>query len=394
MAAHALDPNSAETGTNIGSALPSLGRCDEALRWFDKALEIRPNLAEELHRFDDAFALYNRMKARKLNNTRTEWILSHLRLLTGNFEAGWAGQEARLKLPSATYPKFPLPIWLGGENIEGKTILICADEGLGDTIQFVRYVPMLVERGARVVLVVQNPLYHHLLSELPGILLYFSFKAAVAGDRHARPNGQPAAGLPNASRYDSVGDVVSVFPCQEPCANLGGSPGPHTRLRVGLVWCGSPTDTNDHNRSIPLRTLSRILDVDATFVSLQKDPRPSDATVLRERNGTIDLTADLIDFSETAALVSCLDLVITVDTSVAHLAGALGCPTWILLPYRWLLDRDDSPWYPSVRLFRRDQVREYASVLDRVREALRAIAFRRDGAYAPPCHENLVMQQD
>ncbi len=93
-------------------------------------------------------------------------------------------------------------------------------------------------------------------------------------------------------------------------------------------------------------------------------------------------------------MVSCLDLVITVDTSVAHLAGALGCPTWILLPYRWLLDRDDSPWYPSVRLFRRDQVREYASVLDRVREALRAIAFRRDGAYAPPCHENLVMQQD
>jgi hypothetical protein len=176
MAAHALDPNSAETGTNIGSALPSLGRCDEALRWFDKALEIRPNLAEELHRFDDAFALYNRMKARKLNNTRTEWILFHLRLLTGNFEAGWAGQEARLKLPSATYPKFPLPIWLGGENIEGKTILICADEGLGDTIQFVRYVPMLVERGARVVLVVQNPLYH-LLSELPGILLYFSLKA-------------------------------------------------------------------------------------------------------------------------------------------------------------------------------------------------------------------------
>ena len=114
MAAHALDPNSAETGTNIGRALPSLGRCDEALRWFDKALEIRPNLAEELHRFDDAFALYNRMKARKLNNTRTEWILFHLRLLTGNFEAGWAGQEARLKLPSATYPKFPLPIWLGG----------------------------------------------------------------------------------------------------------------------------------------------------------------------------------------------------------------------------------------------------------------------------------------
>jgi hypothetical protein len=129
-----------------------------------------------------------------------------------------------LKLPSATYPKFPLPVWLGGENIEGKTILICADEGLGDTIQFVRYVPMLVERGARVVLVVENPLYH-LLSELPGILLCFSFTGGQLPeiDMHG-PIGSVPLALANASRYDSVGDVVSVFPCQEPCANLGGSP--------------------------------------------------------------------------------------------------------------------------------------------------------------------------
>jgi len=126
----------------------------------------------------------------------------------------------------------------------------------------------------------------------------------------------------------------------------------------------------------PLRTISQILDVDATFVSLQKDPRPNDAAVLRERNDMMDLTADLADFTETAALVSCLDLVITVDTSVAHLAGALGRPTWILLPYRpdyrWLLDRDDSPWYPSVRLFRQNQTREYESVLERLLDELRA----------------------
>ncbi len=152
----------------------------------------------------------------------------------------------------------------------------------------------------------------------------------------------------------------------------------------GSAWFGpvSPTHTNDHNRSIPLRKLSRILDVDATFVSLQKDPRPNDAAVLRDRNDIIDLTTDLTDFTETAALVSCLDLVITVDTSVAHLAGALGCPTWILLPYtpdyRWLLDRDDSPWYPSVRLFRQNETREFESVLDRVCDELRAriMAFR------------------
>jgi ADP-heptose:LPS heptosyltransferase len=150
--------------------------------------------------------------------------------------------------------------------------------------------------------------------------------------------------------------------------------GAHDRLRVGLVWSGNPNHSNDHNRSVPLRTLARILDVDATFVSLQKEARPDDAAVLRERHDIVDLTADLTDFNETAALVSCLDLVITVDTSVAHLAGAMGRPTWILLPYtpdyRWLLHRDDSPWYPTVRLFRQTERRDYAEVLDRVRREL------------------------
>jgi Glycosyltransferase family 9 (heptosyltransferase) len=150
--------------------------------------------------------------------------------------------------------------------------------------------------------------------------------------------------------------------------------GSHERLRVGLVWSGNPQHSNDRNRSIPLRMLSRILDVDATFVSLQKDVRADDKPALRERTDIIDLTGDLTDFAETAALVSCLDLVITVDTSVAHLSAALGRPTWILLPYapdyRWLLDREDSPWYPTARLFRQDARRDYTSVLDSVRREL------------------------
>jgi hypothetical protein len=149
--------------------------------------------------------------------------------------------------------------------------------------------------------------------------------------------------------------------------------GPHDRLRVGLVWSGNPQHNNDSNRSIPLRMMTPILDLDATFFSLQKDPRPDDVAFL-ERSAILDLTSYLTDFTETAALVSCLDLVITVDTSVAHLAGALGQPTWILLPYlpdwRWLLDRDDSPWYPTARLFRQSETRDYATVLDRVRGEL------------------------
>jgi ADP-heptose:LPS heptosyltransferase len=147
-------------------------------------------------------------------------------------------------------------------------------------------------------------------------------------------------------------------------------------LRVGLVWSGNPAHVNDRNRSMPFRTLCGILAADACFVSLQKDPRPDDAAYLSERGDIVDFSEHLTDFVETAALISCLDVVITVDTSVAHLAGALGCPTWILLPhtpdYRWLLDRDDSPWYPSVKLFRQDERRDYAIVLERVRKELQA----------------------
>jgi hypothetical protein len=153
--------------------------------------------------------------------------------------------------------------------------------------------------------------------------------------------------------------------------------GPRDTLRVGLVWSGNPKHANDRNRSIGLQMLSAILDLDATFISLQKDVRPDDKVTLLARNDVVDLTTHLTDFAETAALISCLDLVIAVDTSVAHLSAALAQPTWILLPYmpdyRWLLDREDSPWYPTVRLFRQTATREYASVLDRVRTELRAM---------------------
>jgi hypothetical protein len=150
--------------------------------------------------------------------------------------------------------------------------------------------------------------------------------------------------------------------------------GPHTRLRVGLVWSGNPRHPDDHRRSIPLRTMARLLDIDAVFVSLQKDPRPDDKAFLSERTEIMDISAGLTDFLQTAALISCLDVVITVDTSVAHLAAKLGRATRILLPYvpdwRWLLGRDDSPWYPTARLFRQTATREYASVVDRVRDEL------------------------
>jgi tetratricopeptide (TPR) repeat protein len=356
--AYQLDPYNADTPNNVGTALGQLGRVEEALGWFDKALEIQPTSVAALdnkiialvylHRFDKVFALYDHMKSLGLDSEKTAWNVSVAHLLTGNFEEGWPGHQARLKLPSATYPKIPQPMWLGEEKIEGKTILIAADEGLGDTIQFVRYVPMLAERGASVLLVVQDPLLR-LLSGLRGVWHCAPISAAStlpAFEWHC-----PISSLPLAfgTRLDTIPSATSYL-ARPPISRVQAWEdrlGPHTGLRVGLVWAGSLTHTNDHNRSIPLRMFSRILDLDASFVSLQKDVRPDDKATLLDRSEMIDLTADLTDFAETAALVSCLDLVITVDTSVAHLAGALGCPTWILLPwtpdYRWLLGRDDSP---------------------------------------------------
>jgi tetratricopeptide (TPR) repeat protein len=386
--AHALDPTRADICNNAAIFLERLGRYDKAVSWFDRALERQPDYPSastnkaatltNLHRFAEAFAVYDEIKVRYPDHAEAEWGSSLLHLLTGNFEAGWAGREVRYKHPDLQIAKFAFdqPIWLGKEPIDGKTILIQVDEGLGDTIQFARYVPMVAAKGARVVLVVSDALCP-LLSELDGVsqCLPLGSASLPAFDMYC-----PISSLPLA-----FGTTLETIPCATSYLPAPAEPrvaawearlGPHDRLRVGLVWSGNPKHKNDHNRSLPLRAFSSILDLDATFVSLQKDARPDDKATLREHDALIDPSDHLTDFVETSALISCLDLVITVDTSVAHLAGALGRPTWILLPYtpdyRWLLDREDSPWYPSARLFRQTESRDYASVLDRVRAELSA----------------------
>jgi len=199
----------------------------------------------------------------------------------------------------------------------------------------------------------------------------------------------PVSSLPLAfgTRLDTIPADVPYLPrpdaarAQAFAARLGA----HDRLRVGLVWAGNPNHGNDRNRSLQLARLAPLFDLDATFVSLQKDPRPDDRALLVQ-HGIIDVTADLGDFADTAALMSCLDLVISVDTSMAHLAGALARPVWILLPYapdfRWLLDRDDSPWYPTARLFRQDERRDWSGVVARVQAALRALGGEAEKAVA------------
>ena len=197
-----------------------------------------------LHRFDEVFALSDRMNSLGLSSTVTEWNVSLVHLLTGNLEAGWRGHQTRLKLPSARHPQFQQPMWLGEESIAGKTILVAADEGLGDTIHFVRYVPMLAERGARVILVVQDPL-HRLMSTLERCIPLRSGigDGHAAGFRFALPDIQPAARLQDPSRYDPLG-TVSARPSGQPCPGLGESSWSSHQAsgRPGLVRRSTPRE--------------------------------------------------------------------------------------------------------------------------------------------------------
>jgi tetratricopeptide (TPR) repeat protein len=391
LRAYPHNPASAELCNNTGAALLMLRRYEEALAWFDRALRLRPDSVTlliskgysltKMLRLDEAMAAYVHAKTIDPDNADIAYLLSELQLMTGDFEAGWAGREARWRTRTrGAYPNFSQPKWLGNQPIEGKTILVYTDEGLGDTIQFARYIPMLAARGARVILVADAPIVS-LLTGLSGIthLLEKSDPLSVPPfDFHC-----PICSLPLAfrTRLETIPpDAYLPRPADARVqaweTRLQDRLGPRGKLRVGLAWSGRPEHTNDHHRSLQLRMLSGLLDLDAAFVSLQKDPRPDDRAQLAT-TGIVDLSAHFTDLAETAALMSCLDLVITVDTSIAHLAGALGRPTWILLPhtpdYRWLLGRDDSPWYTTARLFRQDPRRDYAPVIERVREALLAL---------------------
>ena len=387
-----LNPGDADLCNNHATFLNMLERREEALVWYDRSVAINPDYGRAhtnkgavltyLGRLDEALAAHQRAVTAGPNFAEAVWNLALLQMLMGDLEAGFRGREARWKIPhlSEGYPGFSKPKWLGEEPVVGKTVAVCQDEGMGDAIQFARYVPMLASRGARIILIVDEPLLP-LLSGLEGVsecLLKSADTALPPYDFHV-----PLDSLPMAfnTTLDTVPAQASYLPPPDGkrVQAWENRLGAHERLRVGLVWSGNPKHHNDRKRSMPLQTMSRVFDVEATFVSLQNSLRPEDADFLRQTK-IADHSRELTDFAETAALVSCLDLVITVDTSVAHLAAALGRPTWILLPhmpdFRWLLDRDDSPWYPTARLFRQTQTREYGSVLERVRTELVALVNR------------------
>jgi tetratricopeptide (TPR) repeat protein len=381
----ALRPDHVEALANRGVTLHEQKRFEEALASHDRALAVRPDYAEgfvnrgvtlhELKRFEEALASYDRAIALRPDYAQAHFNEAVCRMLIGDFDRGWQKLEWGWETEQLRNAKrnFSQPLWLGSDEIAGKTVLLHGVHGFGDTIQFCRYVPRVVERGARVILEVQEPL-NELMGTLPGAAQIVSRGEPLPDfDLHC-----PLLSLPLAlqTRSTTIPSQTPYLRASPPAVmDWDGRLGPRHRPRIGLAWSGRPEHNNDHNRSMRLSTLlSPLAGFNATYVSLQREVRADDAPVLQGRSDILHFGDELKTYADTAALIANLDLVISVDTSVAHLAGALAKPVWILLPFmpdwRWLLDREDSPWYPTARLFRQDEGRGWDGVMARVHAAL------------------------
>ena len=391
-----VSPEHPEVLNNRGLSLRKLKRFDEALGDFDRARKAKPDLAEahanfgsvltDLGRNQEAVACYEQAFAINPSLADVRFFESMSRLILGDFDIGWLKYESRWQ--SSWYKesqrdqvprKLAGSLWLGEESLDGKTILLHPEQGLGDTIQFCRYARHLASMGAKVFLEVQNPL-KALTQDLDGVaMLFASGEPLPKYDLHCPLLSLPLAckttleSIPSPDGYlgTSVAHRANVALWEKKL-------GPKTLTRVGLVWSGNANHRNDANRSIPLAEFTRLVSDRQHFYSLQNELRDADRESAGRNDNIRFFSSDLTDFSETAALIANLDLVICVDTSVAHLAGAMGKTVWLLLPlnpdFRWLLGRDDSPWYSSMKLFRQLRVGDWDSVLTTVGRELDAFS--------------------
>jgi len=356
----ALDPEYGEAFTNLGAALKAAGEFPEALQQFDRAISLEPLLAE------------------------AHWNKGITQLLLGDFQNGWRSYEWRWRTREHLR-------WqqdqrhadslnqkgiqeLGGalaatlEGCKGKTILVNCEQGLGDVIQFARYLPLLADLGARVVFELPAVL-SGLLQGMPGVSEFVvKGQALPAADFHCPLLSLPLAFETTHESIPSPGPYLEADP--QKVKHWSERLGPQSRPRIGLVWSGNSQHSNDHNRSIPLELLLSQLPQRFDWVSLQREVREADQQALDLHPHIRHFGTELEDFTDTAALCASMDLVISVDTSVAHLSGALGRPTWVLLSsvpdWRWLLDRDDSPWYACVKLYRQTALGKWGPVLQRL----------------------------
>jgi tetratricopeptide (TPR) repeat protein len=382
-----INPNHAACYSNRGNALKELKRLDEALASYDKAINIKPDYAEayynrgnalkELKRLDEALASYDKAISIKPDYAEAYWNLSLCHLLGGNFKDGLQGYEWRWKsqdiIKTAGIRNFTQPLWLGEQCLKDKTILLYAEQGLGDTIQFCRYVEIVAQLGAKVILEVQRPLVK-LLENLEGV-----GQIVAKGDTLPAFDFQcPLMSLPLAfkTELNTIPPVsVRIASDAENVTKWQTKLGEKSKPRVGLVWSSVSNFKKNYNRSITLLELLSALPKEGfEYICLQKEIKEIDKDTLKA-NPQIKFFGDsLNDFSDTAELIDCLDLVISTCTSVPHLSCSMGKETWLMLSYvpdwRWLLDREDNPWYPSAKLYRQEKIGSWHGVLEKVKSDL------------------------
>jgi Tfp pilus assembly protein PilF/glycosyltransferase involved in cell wall biosynthesis len=388
----ALKPDYAEAHSNLGVVLREQDRLEEALASFQRAVALRPeyteghyNLAVMLGDFDnqdEAIVGFERATELKPDYADAHFGVALARLLQGDLERGFAEYEWRWRCPAfaGSRPTFSQPEW-DGSPLAGRTLLVYAEQGLGDTLQFARYLPLVAADGGRVVLEAQRELVPLLRSLTGGVHVVTRGEALPPFDVHA-----PLLSLPRLL-CTTLDTIPAAVPYLQPDAErvaawndeLAQSGAGRNGLRVGLVWAGNPDHKGDRRRSLPLAALAPLRQVPGIqLLGLQKGPAAVQAEAPPAGLEMTNLGPLLADFSDTAAVVEQLDLVITVDTAVAHLAGALGRPTWVLLPFapdwRWLRERADCPWYPTARLFRQPKFGDWTDVVSEVASVLHEFA--------------------
>jgi len=369
----ALRANDPGSHSNLGNALRALGRHDEAEAHHRKAIELDSDYLEARYnlglvlkdqgKFDEALACLQEAVKRKPDYIDAHWDLSLTFLTKGDLEAGFEEYEWRWRLAENSPRGFDKPAWNGGP-LDGRTILLHAEQGMGDTIQFARYVTPVAERGGRVVLECQKPLVD-LFTNLDG-------PAEIVASGDTLPEFElhaPLLSLPRIFKtgLDSIPAAESYLAADPVRQEKFGDALDAKRFNVGVVWAGKSSHRNDRNRTAGIEPFIDLFGTPGcTFHSLQIGPRAADIQATGCAGLVRDQTNAISNFADTAALISDLDLVISVDTSVCHLAGALGKPCWVVVPYtpdwRWMMERDDSPWYPSLRLFRQESFGDWPGV--------------------------------
>jgi Tfp pilus assembly protein PilF len=381
-AVHA-NPSMGEIASDMGVILERMGRLDEAMESYDRALALRPDQPVAHNgrglalgfkgRYEEAIAAFTRAVHLKPDYAEAHFHRALGLLLMGRLAEGWQAYEWRWARANAKAgrPPLALPDW-NGEPLAGKGIYLYVEQGYGDAIMFARYAPMVAARGGTVLFCVR-PALKELLTGLPGV------QVGVEGDTGPRCHYMCALlSLPRIFQTDLASipaDVPYIHAAPERAAKWRARVPRDGRLNVGLVWAGGRDYAGDRQRTIGLAPMLPLLgDPRIRYVSLHNELREDDARLMAQHLEIMHFGAELKDFADTAGLISQLDLVISVDSAVAHLAGAMAKPVWILLPsnpdFRWLLGRDDSPWYPTARLFRQPTTGDWPDVIARIREAL------------------------